>query len=61
MAALERQESRGGHTRNDFPTADPAWGKQNVVLWERDGDVAMRLKPLPVMPVELAAFFEEKM
>ena len=23
--ALARTESRGGHYRSDFPTADPAW------------------------------------
>jgi succinate dehydrogenase / fumarate reductase flavoprotein subunit len=31
-AALERQESRGGHTRDDYPAADPYWGNRNVVL-----------------------------
>ena len=25
LAALERQESRGGHTREDFPMTDPFW------------------------------------
>jgi succinate dehydrogenase / fumarate reductase flavoprotein subunit len=59
MAALERQESRGGHTRNDYPTADPTWAKQNVVLSEKDGGVSMRLKPLPVMPDELKIYFEQ--
>ena len=31
-AALERTESRGGHTRDDFPQTDPEWGKVNLVL-----------------------------
>ena len=31
-AALERRESRGGHTRDDFPQADPEWGTRNLVL-----------------------------
>ena len=30
-AALEREESRGGHTRDDFPGPDPEWGRINVV------------------------------
>ena len=30
-AALERQESRGGHTRDDFPGPDAEWGRLNVV------------------------------
>ncbi|WP_246354866.1 fumarate reductase/succinate dehydrogenase flavoprotein subunit [Nocardioides ungokensis] len=31
-AALERQESRGGHTRDDFPGPDDTWGSKNLVL-----------------------------
>ncbi|MBA3264858.1 MAG: fumarate reductase/succinate dehydrogenase flavoprotein subunit, partial [Nocardioidaceae bacterium] len=31
-AALERQESRGGHTRDDFPATDDFWGERNLVL-----------------------------
>ena len=30
-AALEREESRGGHTREDFPTMDPKWRQVNLV------------------------------
>jgi succinate dehydrogenase / fumarate reductase, flavoprotein subunit len=60
MAALERKESRGGHTRNDYPLADPEWGKINVVLREEDGKVTLYHQPLPPMPPELAALLEEK-
>ena len=31
-AALERQESRGGHTRDDFPKPDAEWGTKNLVV-----------------------------
>ena len=31
-AALERQESRGGHTRDDFPGPNEEWGAKNLVL-----------------------------
>jgi succinate dehydrogenase / fumarate reductase, flavoprotein subunit len=59
-AALERQESRGGHTRDDFPSPDPEWGKTNVVCTlGPDGTVALRRQPLPQMPPELAEIFEE--
>jgi succinate dehydrogenase / fumarate reductase, flavoprotein subunit len=58
-AALERKESRGGHTRTDYPSADPHWGKLNLILSEEDGRVVMREKPVPVMPDELKALFEE--
>ncbi len=61
-AALARQESRGGHTRDDFPGPDPGWGAKNLVLTlNSSGDgVDLAEKPLPVMPDELKAFFEDK-
>ncbi|MGD9960307.1 fumarate reductase/succinate dehydrogenase flavoprotein subunit [Nocardioides sp.] len=58
-AALERQESRGGHTRDDFPGPDPEWGSRNLVLRlnELGTGVDLAHQPLPVMPDELKAFF----
>jgi succinate dehydrogenase / fumarate reductase flavoprotein subunit len=59
-AALERQESRGGHTRDDFPGPDPEWGKTNLICSPSpDGGVQVRHQPLPQMPPELAEIFEE--
>ncbi|NYD40845.1 fumarate reductase/succinate dehydrogenase flavoprotein subunit [Nocardioides panaciterrulae] len=59
-AALERQESRGGHTRDDFPQADPDWGTKNLVLRiDAEGTgVDLSHQPLPVMPDELKSLFE---
>ena len=31
QAALERQESRGGHTRDDYPAMSPEWRKVNLI------------------------------
>ena len=60
-AALEREESRGGHTRDDHPGFDEEWGTLNIALSiNAAGDgVDLATQPLPVMPDELAAFFEE--
>jgi succinate dehydrogenase / fumarate reductase flavoprotein subunit len=60
-AALEREESRGGHTREDHPGFDEKWGTLNIALSiNAAGDgVDLATQPLPVMPDELAAFFEE--
>jgi len=60
-AALEREESRGGHTREDHPGFDERWGTLNIALsLNAAGDgVDLATQPLPVMPEELAAFFEE--
>jgi succinate dehydrogenase / fumarate reductase flavoprotein subunit len=60
VAALERKESRGGHTRDDHPYTDDAWGKLNVVLRLRDGRVQVNREPLPEMPAELKALFQER-
>jgi succinate dehydrogenase / fumarate reductase flavoprotein subunit len=59
-AALERKESRGGHTRDDHPYTDDQWGTVNVVLRLRDGALQVTREPLPQMPAELKALFERK-
>jgi succinate dehydrogenase / fumarate reductase flavoprotein subunit len=58
MAALEREESRGGHTREDHPGMDPQWRKVNLIL-TLDGDkVELAHKPLPVMRTDLLELFD---
>jgi succinate dehydrogenase / fumarate reductase flavoprotein subunit len=57
-AALEREESRGGHTREDFPTMDPTWRKVNLVCSLRGEDVQLERKSLPVMRAELIQLFD---
>jgi succinate dehydrogenase / fumarate reductase flavoprotein subunit len=60
LAALERRESRGGHTRDDYPRPDPRFAALNVVVRMRDGQVAVTQEPLPEMPAELRKLFEDK-
>jgi succinate dehydrogenase / fumarate reductase flavoprotein subunit len=58
QAALERQESRGGHTRNDFPQMSPEWRKVNLIC-SLDGDrVALKRQPMPPMREDLLTLFE---
>jgi len=58
--ALERKESRGGHTRDDYPKPDPELGKVNLVQRIDDrGELVLVAEPLPQMPPELAALFDE--
>jgi succinate dehydrogenase / fumarate reductase flavoprotein subunit len=60
LAALERRESRGGHTRDDHPYTDDSWGKTNVVLRLRNGRIQVSREPLPDMPAELKTLFQER-
>jgi succinate dehydrogenase / fumarate reductase flavoprotein subunit len=57
-AALEREESRGGHTREDFPTMDPNWRKVNLVCALDGGEVKLTHQPVPPMRADLLALFD---
>jgi succinate dehydrogenase / fumarate reductase flavoprotein subunit len=58
QAALERQESRGGHTREDFPGMSPQWRKVNLIC-SLDGDrVQLAKQPMQPMRVDLITLFE---
>jgi len=52
-SALMREESRGGHTREDFPKPDAAWAKKNVVVRGRGGQLELRTEALPEVPEQL--------
>ena len=61
LAALERKESRGAHTRDDHRGPDADYAKVNVVIrMGPDGEPRVSREPLPQMPPDLAALFEEK-
>jgi succinate dehydrogenase / fumarate reductase flavoprotein subunit len=57
-AALTREESRGGHTREDFPVMDPEWRQINLICRVDGAGVRVDKQPLPVMPGELLGLFD---
>ena len=61
VAALERRESRGGHTRDDYPKPDPELGKVKVVVRRgAGGELTVAREALDDMPDDLQQLFEEK-
>ena len=60
LSALECKESRGGHTRDDYPDPDPEYGSVNVVTRKQNGAISVSLEPLPEMPEELRKIVEEQ-
>ena len=58
-AALERQESRGGHTRDDYPGMSPEWRKVNLICTlGAGGGVSLRRQPMEPMRTDLLELFD---
>ncbi len=54
LAALTRTESRGGHTRDDFPEPDTGkWSHTINVIWMEDSEVKIRQEEIDQPPEEL--------
>src|ERR1700753_2975960 len=58
MAALERQESRGGHTRDDFPEMSPEWRKINLMLSMPGDHIQLWRQPVKSLRPDLLELFE---
>jgi succinate dehydrogenase / fumarate reductase, flavoprotein subunit len=58
QAALERTESRGGHTRDDFPQMSPEWRKLNLICSLAGDRVTLRRQPMAAMRADLLALFD---
>lgn len=60
LAALHREESRGGHTRDDFPVPDYShWGKINsVISMDEAGAMNIEYRRYPPINPELKALLD---
>jgi succinate dehydrogenase / fumarate reductase flavoprotein subunit len=57
-SALIREESRGGHTRDDFPGMNPEWRQVNLICTFDGNKVTSTKQALPSMPKELWELFD---
>ena len=58
--AIQREESRGAHSRVDFPESDDKkWNTVNSCVKQDGESMNVGLTPLPVMPDELKSLFTE--
>jgi succinate dehydrogenase / fumarate reductase flavoprotein subunit len=57
-SALERKESRGAHSRIDFPQTEPEWGKKNNIIASDGSSMRISQRPISAMPEELRRIVE---
>jgi succinate dehydrogenase / fumarate reductase flavoprotein subunit len=57
-SAILREESRGGHTRDDFPGMNNKWRQVNHISSFNGSEVVVKAQPLPPLPKELFDLFD---
>src|SRR5438034_2491873 len=58
-APLERTESRGGHTRSDYPDSDEKQAREQIVIKKEGNRMAVRREQQPPIPPEFMALIKE--
>lgn len=60
LAAITREESRGGHTRDDFPVPDDEyWGKTINIIYMENSEIKIRQEPVVEMRDDLKDTIKE--
>jgi succinate dehydrogenase / fumarate reductase flavoprotein subunit len=59
QSALARRESRGAHSRIDYPKLDDEWGKKNNVISNQNGTMALQQNPVREVPADLQKILAE--
>jgi succinate dehydrogenase / fumarate reductase flavoprotein subunit len=59
-SALTRRESRGAHSRIDYPGLDDAWGKKHNVVVKKAGAMTLVETPVLEMPDDLKQLLAEE-
>ena len=58
-AALERTESRGAHTRSDYPDSDERQAREQIVIKKEGDRMVVRREPQPPLPADLMKLIKE--